>query len=453
MGGHPHRIAKYDIQSVLGSGAMGIVYKAYDTQIERPVAVKVLHDHLRLGDNGAELEVRFLQEAKAAARCLHPNIVAIFDFGNDAIPYIVMEYVEGTELSAYLKSETFIALHSATAITIQILEALQHAHDKGIVHRDIKPANIILLENGKIKVSDFGVARLDTSDLTGTGYMVGTPNYMSPEGLLGQQVDARSDLYSVGVLFFELLTRSRPLREKDLEQSLEALETVAHLSPDNIVSIRPILSRALQRDPAARYQSVGQFISELKSIEDMDLTMATVARFPRPESHKPVTPIARSSVSSSQWNDELLVSLEQSLARYVGPMARLLVKRTSRSASSIDELVESLTRHIPNEAERSQFIGVLNRSGIKQTGSFNQAPPAVSIAPRNGSVARPASLSDQQLESLSKLLAFYAGPLAGRLVRKAFAENGDREACIAAIAQHIPEQAERAEFLAKAADV
>lgn len=449
-GGHPQRIAKYDIQSVLGSGAMGIVYKAYDSQIERPVALKVLHNHLRLGDNGAQLEERFLQEAKAAARCLHPNIVAIFDFGTEAMPYIVMEYVEGTELSAYLKSETFIALHSATSIAIQVLEALQHAHGKGIVHRDIKPANIILLENGNVKVSDFGVARLDTSDLTGTGFMVGTPNYMSPEGLLGQQVDARSDLYSVGVLFYELLTRSRPPREGGLARSLEALDGVTHLSPENLDSIKPIISRALEREPSARYQTVDQFISELRTIEDMDLTMATVAHFPRPDNYRP---IASSGASASQWSDELLVSLEQSLARYVGPMARLLVKRTSRSVSSIDELVESLTRHIPNEAERSQFIGVLNRSGIVQAGSCSGFSSTPSVAPRNASVACSVVLDEPQQKAISNLLAFYIGPLAARLVRKACAGDTDREACIAALALHIPQPAERAEFLLKASSL
>ncbi|RLU03019.1 MAG: serine/threonine protein kinase, partial [Ketobacter sp.] len=348
----PQRIAKYDIERILGSGAMGVVYKAQDSQIERTVAIKVLHEHLRQGEHGADLEVRFLQEAKAAARCLHPNIVTIFDFGSDGAPYIVMEFVEGIELKAHLRSDTFISLPSATDICIQVLEALGHAHEKGIVHRDIKPANIILLENGTVKVSDFGVARLDTSELTSTGFMVGTPNYMSPEGLQGHQVDTRSDLYSVGVLFYELLTRDRPSRDLSLAQNLEKLNSARHLSSQSIRSIKPILERALQPDAKQRFQSSAQFITQLKSIEDMDLTLATTAHFPKPDNYRPdkyvaQAPAEANAFSSSQWSDDLLQSLEHSLARFVGPMAKLLVRKNSRSASNLDQLMANLTRHIP----------------------------------------------------------------------------------------------------------
>ena len=160
-------ISRYRIDGIIGSGAMGVVYQGFDTQIQRAVAIKVLHPHLRDGEHGADLEQRFIQEARAAARCLHPNIVTIFDFGSEKeTSFIVMEYVDGIELKAHLKSNTPIPLPSATDICIQILEALSHAHEKGVIHRDIKPAHIILLENGTVKVSDFGVARLPESTLT-----------------------------------------------------------------------------------------------------------------------------------------------------------------------------------------------------------------------------------------------------------------------------------------------
>lgn len=450
----PQRIAKYDIERILGSGAMGVVYKAQDSQIERTVAVKVLHEHLRQGEHGADLEVRFLQEAKAAARCLHPNIVTIFDFGSDGAPYIVMEFVEGIELKAHLRSDTFISLPSATDICIQVLEALGHAHEKGIVHRDIKPANIILLENGTVKVSDFGVARLDTSELTSTGFMVGTPNYMSPEGLQGHQVDARSDLYSVGVLFFELLTRDRPSRELSLDQNLEKLNAARHLSSQSIRSIKPILERALQPSAKQRFQTSAQFIEKLKSIEDMDLTLATTAHFPKPDNYVAQAPVDANAFSSSQWSDDLLLSLEHSLARFVGPMAKLLVRKNSRSAANLDQLMANLTRHIPNEDERSQFMQSVEKSGISRVESLSGSQAGLtshSMSPADQPTQMAATLvTEAQQQQITEILAFHVGPLASRLVKKMSKQHPSLQDLVEALARHIPDQSERNQFLARA---
>ena len=444
------QISRYRIDGVLGSGAMGAVYLGYDDRIDRAVAIKVLHPHLREGTQGAELELRFLQEARAAARCLHPNIVTVFDFGTEAdTPFIVMEYVDGTELKAHLENDTEIAPASAIDICIQILGALGHAHDKGVIHRDIKPANIILLENGVIKVSDFGVARLDTSDLTGTGLMVGTPNYMSPEGFRGEVVDARSDLYSVGVLFYQLLTRQRPVREMPLEQTLAKLDEIVGLSARNVHSLKSILRSALQYDPAARFQSAADFLAALKNIEDMDLAAAGSSLFPtlvkRP---RPDAAPAPGSDSVSQWGGDVLQALEQSLARHVGPMAKLLIKKQSRVAGSLEELVAELTRHIPNEDERSQFRKALDRSGISSAGGS-----VVSSAPDNSAVAAQLAgniLSSAVEDKIAQLLAFYIGPLAGRVVRRAHKTATDTDSLLRHLAGQIPDERERSEFLDKA---
>jgi len=458
---HPPNIARYRIDGVLGSGAMGVVYQGFDSQIERTVAIKVLHPHLRNGEHGPDLEQRFLQEARAAARCLHPGIVAIFDFGSEGgAPYIVMEFVQGIELKAHLKSDTFIPLPSATDICIQILEALSHAHDKGVIHRDIKPANIILLENGTVKVSDFGVARLDSSNLTNTGYMVGTPNYMSPEGLKGQSVDARSDLYSVGVLYFELLTRRRPSRDVPLDEALEVLNDATHLSGQNVRSIKAILRQALQPGTAARFQNAREFIARLKAIDDLDLSQANGTLFPTPANYAATqfaqSPVARpDSSSASQWNNTLLEALEQSLAKYVGPMARLLVRKQSRSAASMEELVQSLTRHIPNENERTQFVKSVEKSGLSTPG-LSVAQPASTVASAiKATSAAPvqapvAPLSDAARERLSQLLAFHVGPLASRLVQKAMKSTLEPNALIAQLAQQIPDEKERKKFVEQA---
>lgn len=455
-GAYPRKIAKYRIERVLGSGAMGMVYQGYDSQIERTVAIKTLHPHMRSGEQGAELEQRFLQEARAAARCHHPNIVTIFDFGTDQdVSYIVMEFVQGVELQAHLKSDNFIPLPSATDMCIQVLEALAHAHDKGVIHRDIKPANIILLENGTVKVSDFGVARLDNSELTSTGYMVGTPSYMSPEGLQGRAVDARSDLYSVGVLFFELLTHRRPGRDTPLEENLNVLNDATHLSPQNIRSIKPILRQALQADPNTRIQSARDFVEQLKSIDDMDLTLAMSGYFPVPQNIRAENTPASSS--ASQWNDDVLDSLERSLVRYIGPMARVLVRKQSRTSNSLEELVSSLCRHIPNEDERTQFIksvekfGLNARSSQVSSGRKAAAPaPAPAPQPATASTMERPQLTDAARERISQLLAFYLGPLASRLLQKAMKTSVEPTALIAQLAQHIPDEKERKQFIAQA---
>lgn len=451
----PEQIGKYRIERLLGQGAMGVVYRALDIQIERTVAIKVLHDHLRRGELGQDLEQRFLQEAKAAARCLHPNIVTIFDFGSEGQQhFIAMEYVEGVELKAHLDNNLALSLASATDITIQILEALAHAHEKGVVHRDIKPANIILLENGQVKVSDFGVARIDTSDLTSTGFMIGTPNYMSPEGLQGATVDQRSDLYSVGVLYYELLTRLRPLRGMSVTEALEPLSTVASLSVQNLHSIRPILEQALQPHAEKRFQSAREFITRLQQIDDMDLTAAKTVCFPSaalsPGNSNTYAVSSTAPTSPSQISDHALTAMEQSLTGFIGPLARVLVRKNSQRARSLDELSHSLAKHIPNDREREQFLQQLNRQGVTQSG---MAPsPAATRAESASGVSQLSSqnaVSAEQLAMIAEQLAFFIGPLAGRLAKSAARKYTNPEQLLGYLSGHIPDAAERQAFLSK----
>ncbi len=448
------KIGRYRIDGIIGSGAMGVVYEGFDTQIHRRVAVKILHHHLRMGELGAELEQRFMQEACAAARCLHSNIVTIFDFGTDkGTPYIVMEYVDGIELKAYLQSNTVIPVQFATAICLQVLEALNQAHRHGVVHRDIKPANIIILANGAVKVSDFGVARLDTSDLTTTGCIVGTPNYMSPEGLLGQTVDARSDLYSVGVVYYELLTRRRPQRELSLEDNLRHLDDSTHLSDQNVRSIKPILHRALQINPPARFQSASEFIAKLNSLDDMDLTEATIV-FPSPRIHHnnsaaPVCNVDTSDIHASQWKNDLLDPLERSLAKYIGPVAKLLVRRQSLSGVSREELVAKLASHIPKESERGLFVKEVARTEIVSS-DLNAvlATQATSTETPNRMASQ--TLSNTSWEKLTQLLAYHIGPMAGHIIKKTMKTSLEPNEFIIQIASHIPVQKERQEFIDQA---
>ena len=462
----PTRIAKYDIEKVLGKGAMGVVYKGLDAEIERTVAVKVLHTHLIEGDMGADLTERFKQEAKAAARCMHPNIVSVFDFGfHEERPYIAMEYVEGVELKVQLQSDSLYSLAVAADITIKILRALDHAHSKGVVHRDIKPANIILLANGDVKVSDFGVARLDTSDLTNTGFMVGTPNYMSPEGLQGEQVDLRSDLYSVGVLFYELLTQRRPIRGLSLDETIESLDSLTHLSVQSINSIKPILRHALQPRANTRYQTAADFIKKLENIDGMELADAKTSFYISPHSETLVVS-SKPETSVSIWNTDVLNSLEQTFAKYVGPMANYLVKKSSKKSQTMEGLSHILAQHIPSEKERREFIQSLSSTGIynasaSQLSSLNPSGNSSQNSSQNNSNA---SLSGQSVLSgstaeqvitpedikrVADALLFYVGPLANRLTKRDAKKSTSLDDFYNRTASNIPNSDERLEFLRK----
>ncbi|TMH57544.1 MAG: serine/threonine protein kinase, partial [Betaproteobacteria bacterium] len=207
----PEKIGKYLIQGVLGKGAMGVVYKAFDPHIERVVAIKTVRKDLVDPDLAVQVMARFQNEAKAAGRLLHPNIVSVYEYGEDALnAFIAMEYVEGTGLREYLNRKASFDLGQIAAIVSQLLLALDFAHERGVVHRDVKPANLILTSDGALKVADFGIARIDTSNLTNAGMVMGTPSYMSPEQCQGKEVDRRSDLFSAGVVLYELLTSVKP---------------------------------------------------------------------------------------------------------------------------------------------------------------------------------------------------------------------------------------------------
>src|SRR5256885_3480167 len=208
----PATIGKYRIDDVLGKGAMGVVYKAFDPGIERAVAIKTVRKDLVDPDMVEQSMSRFKNEARAAGRLLHPNIVSVYEYGeDDDNAFIVMEYVQGTGLRDFLNRGAVFDLAQIATIMTQLLLALDFAHERGGIHRDIKPANLILTESGTLKVADFGIARIDTSSLTSLGMVMGTPSYMSPEQCQGLAVDRPSDLFCAGVVFYEPVAGEKPV--------------------------------------------------------------------------------------------------------------------------------------------------------------------------------------------------------------------------------------------------
>jgi serine/threonine-protein kinase len=300
------RLGRFELTSVLGQGAMGVVYLASDPNIERPVAIKTLRRDVG-GGAAEELESRFLKEAKLAGRLQHPNIVTIYEAGRDKDNlFIAMEYVDGRPLTHSLGPRTTLTLPQKLDIARQVAEALSHAHERGVLHRDVKPGNILLSRDGRVKVTDFGIGKLlsGASDLTRTGQMLGSPAYMSPEQVRGEKLDGRSDLFSLGVVLYEMLTGQRPFPGDSITTLVyQILHTEPRdplsLRADLPVETREVFARLLAKSRDARPRDARAFIAEIRRIEAHHReTEPTQVVFVPPASLEPPAPPAQPDLAT-----------------------------------------------------------------------------------------------------------------------------------------------------------
>lgn len=457
----PTRLGKYEIVEVLGEGAMGVVYKAFDPDIRRSVALKTIRRQLTDGsDFAAGIAARFRNEAQAAGRLAHPNIVSVYEYGeDDRVAYIAMEFVEGQSIDRCLAAKIRFSDEDVPGIMCQMLDALDHAHKQSVWHRDIKPANVILSRGGTVKVADFGIARMDAGGLTQANTVIGTPAYMAPEQFLGTAIDARVDVYAAGVVLYVLLTGRPPFSGTPESLLYKAVhEMPVPPSQHESAQGRPafydaLVARALAKSPDGRFPSAAAFKAELVRAvgQPIDTTAweKTIVRVsPRPVAAPPsgATRATASGVSAGSgsappsWDRKVLAEAEHTLAHYVGPLATLLVKRVARECDSVPALYARLAEQVTDPAARKAFLGKIASTGTMATASASSAGTAMASSAG-------ARLSEELLASVQRRLAMEIGPMAKIIVKKAAAEAPDRSTFLDRVAASVSDPKARAAML------
>ena len=456
----PQRLGKYPISQVLGKGAMGIVYLGRDPVIKRPVAIKTIRKELIEDDERAEsLSARFRREAQAAGALNHPGIVAIYEYGEDEeFAFIAMEYVEGNTLREYQAQGTRFDERDTVSIMAQLLDALEFAHANSVWHRDIKPANIIVMKNGRIKLADFGIARIESSDRTRTSMLLGTPGYIAPEYYLDAQIDHRIDIFAAGVLLYELLAGRAPFRGRP--------EAIMHdvcyddpIPPSEVPNSRGwpcydgVVARALEKSPAQRFQSAGAFRAALlaeyaRPVSNTISEATIISNVVRPVGVEPGTPpahkspsFANSTMSPSDWSIPVLGGIEIELARFIGPVAKVLVRRAARTFKDVDALVRELLGSLNSDADREAFTrAVTGRARVLSPEPASAPPPSTESTPG-------ASLTPEDVDLAMKLLTPYIGPIARVVAKRAATPGESRQHFFVEVSRSLETPSQRERFL------
>ncbi|HKB63091.1 MAG TPA: serine/threonine-protein kinase [Burkholderiales bacterium] len=438
------QLGKYKVVEVIGKGAMGVVYKGYDPVIERHVALKTVRKELVDENLAGQIIARFKNEALASGRLNHPAIVGIYDYGeNKQLAYIAMEYVQGRGLRDFLARQERFGLQDVMSIMSRLLDALHYAHEHGVVHRDIKPQNIIMTPDGRLKVADFGIARIDRSNLTQVGSVMGTPAYMSPEQYAGQQVDRRSDVFSCGVVLYELLTGVKPFEGPTETVGYkichEPHRNPSEINPQGVPEVfDAILAKALAKKAEDRYASAREFAEALaKGFESRGSesapTEATLLPTIIHQDRRDTT------FPPPGWAAEPLRELEELLAPYVGPMARVLVRRSAKTTTDGPALVRLLAEKIPSERDAKAFAAAALEkvfAGARTEAAPDRSSPNLSNKP----------VEAVDIDKAAGQLAPYVGPIAKVMVKKAAAQARDLKAFYQRLAENLDPE-DRARFL------
>jgi serine/threonine-protein kinase len=481
----PAKLGEYEIREIIGKGAMGVVYKGFDPHIRRIVALKTIRKDLVDDEQEATLLARFRNEAQAAGKLSHPGIVGVYEWGEAGeVAFLAMEYVEGNSLREYFVRGTRFENRDAVSVMVQLLDALQHAHEQGVWHRDIKPANVIIMKNGKLKVADFGIARIESSTLTQVGAVMGTPGYMSPEQYSGRAVDWRADLFSAGVVMYQLLTGARPFTGSPETIAYKICHEQPPL-PSEVEGARcgadfdAVVMTALAKLPEERFQEARAFRDAVLEAHagpaSPTLSEETILNEPaRPSAHlepsqpsqpaapaaspsqppaasqpgaasppgsSPGTPAAK-TVPPPGWDAEALKRIEQALTRVVGPVAKVMVRRAAQQTTDVQQLYRLVAESLGDTEERTAFLATRPQGQPRAPGEPGTLTSA-SVTARGPD----APLSPEAVERAARILAAYLGPIAKVLAKKAAAEAKGLRQFHQLLSAQLADPGERAKFL------
>jgi len=469
----PAQLGKYAISEVLGKGAMGVVYKGFDPHIRRVVALKTIRKDLVDEEQAATLLARFRNEAQAAGRLSHPGIVGVYEWGEaDDVVFLAMEYVEGHSLREYFVRGTRFDDRDAVSVMVQLLDALQYAHEQGVWHRDIKPANLIVMRNGKLKIADFGIARIESSTLTQVGAIMGTPGYMAPEQYAGSAVDRRSDIFSAGVVMYQLVSGVRPFTgpAESIAYKVcheEAAPPSAADSGRGAAHFDAVVMTAIAKDPQQRFPDARAFrdavLAAYSEPASPALSEETILNEPRravaqsdpshpsqpsrpprpsqPPASNPGQP-ATQTAPPPGWDAATLRQIEQQLMRLLGPVGKVLVRRGATQTTDIDELYRILAESLPSPDDRSSFLAARPRSAMTEAARNSGAGTAVGAAAGAG-----AQLTPEAIEQATRRLAADLGPIAKLAAKKAAAQAGSLRHFHHLLAENLADAGERNRFL------
>jgi len=427
------QIGPYKIEGIIGAGGMGMIHKAKDTRLDRYVALKCLPPHLTVDNQNRE---RFLNEAKAVSRLDHPNICTLYDIGetDDKQLYIAMPCYDGYPLNKRMVNGP-MPLNDTIAICLQIGEGLSAAHNNGIVHRDIKPANVIVTADNIVKILDFGVAKISGVNLTSTGVSLGTVAYMSPEQLCGEAVDSRTDIWALGVMFYEMLIGQRPYKG---EQAPAIIHAVLYADrpdlsvPDHLpVALNLIIDKALARDVADRYASVAEFMEDLRKISNNETITAHTIN----STVRSVNPNADTQETIINFEQRTIDDLTKELTKHVGPMAPVLVNQAIKTSTSMEELCTKLDEHLPSDRIRQE---------IRQRFAITSSTQTTEHSTTTG-----LNLSVRQLQCVSDVTTSFIGPIGKILVNRYSRKSQTAEGLCELLAEHVDDSADKRELINK----
>jgi eukaryotic-like serine/threonine-protein kinase len=486
------RLGKYEIVGVLGQGAMGVVYNAIDPHIHRRVAVKAIRTSL-LGAAAQDLLAaqRFKTEAQAAGRLNHPNIVSVFEYGESGEDrYIAMEYVHGVSLLELTAQGRRLPLDDVNSVMLQLLDALECAHEQGVWHRDIKPANLLVTPEGRLKVTDFGIARIGASDLTQPSSILGSPGYMAPERYTHDTPDCRVDIFSCGVLLYELLTGTPPFRGSITQVMYQVLHETPP-GPSTLAIENPpperfnaVVARALARRPEDRYASAAQMRAALLEAAGRPIaphvSLATMIA-PRPAADEAATvllprgtpsvpvpvpeqvlvqipalvpasvpepvpePVLVGAPTLPACDATLLAALVELLTPQLGPVARLVVRDSARRSADSFALVERIATEALDADEREAFLVRARALLPARPAAAGSDAPEPNALPVLGDTP----MAPGVVEKAQRLLTEHIGPIAAVIVRRAAARATSREAFFTELADQAGADTDHKQLLAQ----